>query len=349
MKKIFAFLLALLLTTSCAGLGLQTQDSSIAELEAKIKVLQERLDDLEMMGAAGVGANFYPARGLATAGAGSSAGDLDHITGTGNNDFGLVALLEDGTYGDAVFHYILDATGGSGDSIPFYCAAKDAGTERWRLMNVYADELRTPQKATGDFFRLYEGSGGGTDYIEGKADNDVGTNRKLVYSTSVANSEDIELIFGNNDNTFRFGTSTGVSEFDFASEDEMNLIGGVKDIPDADGETLDKNELYGSVVVESGDLQTIVLREIVASGATSTQVEPGAHFCVIVDGADGSASVRVDPDAADHIEYGGTVMANGEYIYNDSDEKGDFMCFYAMDDTTWILMGYRGTVAEETP
>ena len=69
----------------------------------------------------------------------------------------------------------------------------------------------------------------------------------------------------------------------------------------------------------------------------------------MADGTDGLATFLVDVDTLDHIEYNGTPMSNGEYIYNSSDEKGDYMCFLAIDTTTWVVVGYRGVLAEQIP
>jgi hypothetical protein len=112
-------------------------------------------------------------------------------------------------------------------------------------------------------------------------------------------------------------------------------------INDSDGITLTGEQLKGGFIVESGNQQTVAIGETAAAGK---------NFCVLADGADGSAEVYVDPYTGDHMEYDGTSAANGEYIYNSSDTKGDMMCFIAIDADTWIVK-YDGnvTIAEETP
>lgn len=118
------------------------------------------------------------------------------------------------------------------------------------------------------------------------------------------------------------------------------LTGKIKIESDADGYSVTGAMAHGGLLVETGNQQTVTLLTAVA----------GYSFCVIADGADGSAEIYVDCDAGDHFEYDGTTMANGEYIYNDSDLKGDRMCFIAVDADTWIVTyGGDTTVAEETP
>ncbi len=119
------------------------------------------------------------------------------------------------------------------------------------------------------------------------------------------------------------------------------VIGGYMEVTaDADGHTVSATEVKGGLIVETGNQQTVTLPSVAA----------GMNICVHADGADGSAEVYVDCDGSDHFEYDGTTMANGEYIYNDSDEKGDRMCFIGMDADTWLVWyGGSTTVAEETP
>jgi len=118
------------------------------------------------------------------------------------------------------------------------------------------------------------------------------------------------------------------------------LISEVNITNDSDGHSLSGLESWGGLIVESGNQQTIV----------AESAEEGMNFCVLADGADGSAEMYVDCDSGDHFEYDGTPMANGEYIRNSSDLKGDRMCFLAIDASTWIVTyGGDTTVAEETP
>jgi hypothetical protein len=198
------FFLAVLLITGCAGLGVQSDSNRTTELEAKIEALQERVDDLEMFGAGGVGANFYPARSHE----GGAAGDLDTITSVVEDDVGLVATNDDGTYGDAIFWYVLDAGAGSGDKLPAYLESGDA-SDRWSLADVWGKGLKASDDTAGGHLRLYEDVDNGSDYMQIKADDDVGTNLKLHFSSNVANSEDWTVALGNNDDTVVFSSTTG--------------------------------------------------------------------------------------------------------------------------------------------
>jgi outer membrane murein-binding lipoprotein Lpp len=148
MKRLLIILLALILA-GCGGFGFKSDSSNISELEAKVKALEEKIDDIEMFGAGGVGANFYPARGLT----GGAAGDLDKITSTNDGDVGFVVLHDDATYGDAILIYVLDDDSACGEDDtgqpPRYFIAPDdptGATECWELANIYALSSVSPMK-----------------------------------------------------------------------------------------------------------------------------------------------------------------------------------------------------------
>jgi len=220
MKKIITILIALLFLAGCAGVGTQPNTT---ELEAKIQALEERLEDIEMMGAAGVGSNFYPARSLS----GDAAGDLDDITsvsdaGSGDADTGFVTTDESeavAAYDHSFFAYKLDDDSVicSAEDLPLCIDSGDGGAEYWTLLDVWGRTFKTPQSSVaGDYFRLLEASGNGTDYIQGKADDDVGTNSIFAFSSSVAATEDLTIAFTDADaigNRITFNSTTGVTDF----------------------------------------------------------------------------------------------------------------------------------------
>ncbi len=118
------------------------------------------------------------------------------------------------------------------------------------------------------------------------------------------------------------------------------LTGSIKLETDADGYTVSGAMLYGGLLIESGNQQTVLLGPVAI----------GMSFCTVADGADASAEIYLDCDASDHFEYDGTTMADGEYIYNDSDLKGDRMCVVGINAATWLVTyGGDTTVAEESP
>jgi hypothetical protein len=103
-----------------------------------------------------------------------------------------------------------------GDSNGYFLRGYDnAGTDlKWSIGPNGAFigySYETVQAATGGVFDLLEGSGNGTDYMRFKADDDVGTNRKITLSSSVASSEDLTIQLGANDNTITFGSTTGAN------------------------------------------------------------------------------------------------------------------------------------------
>lgn len=156
-------------------------------------------------------------------------------------------------------------------------------------------------------------------------------NEDLTFDLDTATANEVTL-----------GTGTGVDTISSAISLETtgHLSGNIEITPDADGHNVTATEARGGLIVETGNQQTVVLPSAVV----------GMSCCVLADGADGSAEVYVDCDGSDHFEYDGTTMANGEYIYNNSDKKGDRMCFVAIDVSTWVVFyGGDTTVAEETP
>jgi len=118
------------------------------------------------------------------------------------------------------------------------------------------------------------------------------------------------------------------------------LTGRVGITEDSDGDTYTTSdpEVYGYLVVSSGDNVTFTLPEL--TGASTT----GLNVCFLADGADGTAHLNIDVNANDHIEYDGTSLGNGVDIDNNgtNDEKGNFICLVAIDDTTWTAFGRQG-------
>jgi len=64
---------------------------------------------------------------------------------------------------------------------------------------------------------------------------------------------------------------------------------------------------------------------------------------------DGTAVLRIDPNAADNIILNGqTVMTDGEFIAS-AGAGGDFICLLEYDAASWIALGRSGIWVEETP
>jgi len=90
---------------------------------------------------------------------------------------------------------------------------------------------------------------------------------------------------------------------------------------------------------------TLTLSEVVTSSPTTTQVIPGASFCVKCAVA---GVCRVDPHANDRLKSGATAFSNGVDIYS-SGTEGDEICFEAEPGAAgWTRRGVSGTWAQGT-
>ena len=87
MKKWLLLILIPLFAFGCATTGLENR---VAELESRMEIMEIT------GGAEQTAASFYPATALT----GGGTGALDKITGVSEGDVAMVALEDDGTYGD---------------------------------------------------------------------------------------------------------------------------------------------------------------------------------------------------------------------------------------------------------
>jgi len=131
MKRLFVLLV---LGVFLSFVGCSNQSVRLDQLEKKVAELE---DEMLMGGAGGIAANFYPAHLLT----GGAAGALDKITSTENLDVGIVVLLEDGTYGNAFFPYVLDVDAAGTEAVPSIIDSGDAGNEDWELCKLYGEEI----------------------------------------------------------------------------------------------------------------------------------------------------------------------------------------------------------------
>lgn len=92
-------------------------------------------------------ASFYPA----TAINGGGTGALDKIDGAGlsNADVAIVVLENDGTYGNALLVYVLDADSGAAESSPSIISPDtNPGTKRWELAGTVQTSTSLSRSAT---------------------------------------------------------------------------------------------------------------------------------------------------------------------------------------------------------
>ena len=154
-----------LLLAGCATTGLEKR---VAELEDQVMMLQ----------AGGVAANFYPARTVDWDASGSAAGDLDNITSTVDDDAGFVITQDDSYFGPTLNYflpYVLDDDGGASEDEPWIIDSKDGegDSEDWELCSgrfVYMFSKLYPSMETGSPITVYSYDTG-TVFING--DNDA--------------------------------------------------------------------------------------------------------------------------------------------------------------------------------
>jgi hypothetical protein len=125
-------------------LGCTTLPTS--RMEEKVKILEERVDEMEMVVAAGAGAYFRPFSGGLD---GTGAGALQKVTGTNDGDVGLVVLenytggagegpLASAAVGNIWFTYVLDDSSACGsDDWPYVGTAQDGVNECWEYAGLY--------------------------------------------------------------------------------------------------------------------------------------------------------------------------------------------------------------------
>ena len=124
MKRLFFILIGLFFLGGC----LATQNQ-VLEIDKRLNKLEKQT--LMNLGE-GSGADFFPFTGGLD---GGGAGYLDALANTEDHDVGFVVLEGNATYGDSFFPYVLDVSGGAGDSLPEYVNAADGSNERWTLCN----------------------------------------------------------------------------------------------------------------------------------------------------------------------------------------------------------------------
>jgi hypothetical protein len=137
MKKIFVLIMTFFFIMGCATTGTKS------DLEKRVDELQEQVD---MLAASGVAASFRPFSGGLDSE--DAAGELQDVTGTADDDVGVVALQDytggaaEGPWtsiamGNLWGIWVLDVDGGSGDNWPEYGNSGDGGNERWEYAGLY--------------------------------------------------------------------------------------------------------------------------------------------------------------------------------------------------------------------
>jgi hypothetical protein len=132
MKKILVLIAVVVL---CCG-------ATYLVLQGRVDKLEKQVTRLQLGGAEGAGASFYPASGGLE---GTGTGYLGKITGTADKDVGFVVLNDHAIWGNAFFPYSLDADGNAGGAksgaTPYAVVSGDGGTEVWELPDVYGMRL----------------------------------------------------------------------------------------------------------------------------------------------------------------------------------------------------------------
>lgn len=261
------------------------------------------------------------------------------LTGTGGLDTVLYADLADGDIGMVgtiagnIYWYIFEASSATAESSPSVIKPDDAGanTGRW-LLKLYCDgsSCTVPQAATGAASRFLEGSANGTDYMQLKADDDVGTNRKIVLSSSVSNSEDLSIQLGANDNTVTIASSTGVTSIGFGAiglATTGTISGGSLTPVIGDADVFDDNftgaNLYGGTFIVS-----------VAGSALLPNAGVGMNFTVVLEDAVATIIEPLATGTDDTIVLNGTALTQGASIQ--SSTKGAMCVIQYRAADSWM-------------
>jgi hypothetical protein len=261
------------------------------------------------------------------------------LTGTGGLDTVLYADLADGDIGmvgtiaGIIYWYVFEDSSSTAESSPSVIAPDDVGanTGRW-LLKLYCDgsSCTVPQAATGAASRFLEGSANGTDYMQLKADDDVGTNRKIVLSSSVSNSEDLSIQLGANDNTVTIASSTGVTSIGFGAiglATTGTISGGSLTPVIGDADDFDNNftgaNLYGGTYIVNAAGSIILANSAV-----------GVNFTVLLEDAVATIIEPLATGTDDTIVLNGTALTQGASIQ--SSTKGAMCVFQYRAADSWM-------------
>lgn len=136
-----------------------------------------------------------------------SAGAVWTLTNTLSNITATISFMDFKYATDgANSGYFLRGYDNSGADLKWYVGPDGA---------FYGSEFSTAQTTSGGSLDLLEAAANGTDYMTWKADDDVGTNRLIALSSSVADSEDLTITLGANDNTGTIASTTGLDTLTF--------------------------------------------------------------------------------------------------------------------------------------
>ena len=191
------------------------------------------------------------------------------------------------------------------------------------------------------YIRFVEDSDNGTDYVQLKGGDDLGTNGSITLSSSVANVEDFLVTLGANNNTVTFGSSTGVTIYDFGAinlKTTGTISGGsltpVIDDPDNFAANFTGDNLYGGTFIAN-------------AAGTAVLPEPavGMNFTYVLEGANASIIDPLGTGTADTIYMNGLAAAGDENIT--SSTSGAICTFQYRAANTW--MATCNGFAEATP
>jgi hypothetical protein len=193
---------------------------------------------------------------------------------------------------------------------------------------------------SGGIIRLSEDSDNGTEYTQIKG-NDNAETPGVTISGNHADTEDLTITLGHNDNTATVSSSTGVTKLSFSA---INLVstgtisGKIPMITKTDNYTLgtdDAQEAYGYIVWMSGDGKVLTLPAVAA----------GMSVCLY---STDSTDKVVDPNANDGIRNGTTTRnADGHSITSGATDEGSFVCLVADSADGWTVLGKKGTWTDD--
>lgn len=190
----------------------------------------------------------------------------------------------------------------------------------------------------GGYLRFAEDLDNGTDYIQLKGADDAGTNPSLTLSGSPANTEDLTIALGANDNKVTVSSSTGVTELNISA---INLVttgyidGGILVTKSTDA-TITVSGMTGLYINADDD--------VIAFNLPATPTNKAYCFANLLY----ARAITVNPDDADYIVHNGITAAAGEE-YVSSGARTDQVCVVGIDASYWLVTSERGTWAETSP
>lgn len=196
--------------------------------------------------------------------------------------------------------------------------------------------VETEQSATGGVVDLLEGSGAGTAYMRVKVADDITTGSStMTISSSIADTENLTILLGANNNTVTLGSGTGVSDLSLGAINVTTtgtISGKLVTATDADAHTLTSAEYHGGTVLATG-------------AAIYTLPTAAAGYSGCVEAGQGvTAIIQLLPASGDYVVLNG-VRGTAATSLKSGGAAGDRICYRTYNADDWYV-SVKGTWAE---